>query len=112
MYLHNSFILLGVVSGPRRRMPRLFLVTDDYLANGMLCAILERGVRIPEDVGFVCCTTGGFSPVFPKTLSRFEFDPFENGEIAARWVLEWLTERKPFPAAVLRTRFIEGETLS
>lgn len=104
--------MLRVIAGPRRRMPRLFLVTDDYLANGMLCAILERGVRVPEDVGFVCCTTGGFSPVFPKALSRFEFDPFENGEIAARWVLEWLTERKPFPAAVLRTRFIEGETLS
>jgi len=71
----------------RHAFPDLFLFWDDFVAQGALTALLSRGVRIPEDVKVVSLTNKGLGPVFPLSLTRFEFDGAAVGEKVAVFVL-------------------------
>lgn len=90
--------------------PDLYFVTDDYVARGMLMAFATIGVKIPEDVRFVCAAPRGVCPVFCKSLSRMEFDAYTCGEESARRILAWLDHRRPFPNTPIESRFVAGET--
>ena len=60
-------------------LPDLFYFTDDYLAMGAITALLEAGVKIPEDVRIVTFANRGFGPVMSKSFARIEYDPVESG---------------------------------
>ena len=102
----------SLLASRHRSFPDAYLVTDDYKATGMLTGFPEGSVRLPEDVGFVCCTTGGFCPVYTKPIAQIETTPCKWGEIAAERILRWLLERKPFPNDNLQAVFVPGETLA
>ena len=90
--------------------PDLYYVCDDHVARGMLMAFATFGVRVPEDVRFVCSAMTGFRPVFSKSVAAIVSDPYPNGDEIARRVLAWLTERRPFPAVPIESDYVEGET--
>lgn len=90
--------------------PDLYYVCDDHVARGMLMAFATFGVRVPEDVRFVCSAMTGFRPVFPKSVAAIVSDPYPDGDEVARRVLAWLTKRRPFPAPPVESVFAEGET--
>ena len=92
-------------------LPDLLFFTDDYLTMGALPVLLERGLRIPEDVRLVTVANKGFGPVFSKSFARIEFDVEAWGEFTARRFLAWLrkgashsAERAPEPV------YLPGET--
>ena len=82
---------------PRETWPDLILWADDFLAFGGLTALQELGVRIPDDVYAVTLANKGFGPVYPRTLTRFEFDSVETGRLAALNVLSRLKGADPGP---------------
>ena len=90
--------------------PDLYYVCDDHVARGMLMAFAVFGVRVPEDVRFVCSAMTGFRPVFSRSVATIVSDPYPNGDEVARRVLDWLTKRRPFPASPVESVFAEGET--
>ena len=93
------------------RWPDLYYVSDDYVARGMLQALAAFGVRVPEDVRFVCSACAGFRPIFgAKSVAVLESAPYRRGAEVARRVLGWLTARRPFPSAPLERTFVEGDT--
>lgn len=94
----------------RGRFPDLFLVWDDYVARGFLTAMLARGIRIPADVKAVVFANAGFSPVFPKTLTRIEHDPVRCGERAAGFILSVLGKGRIPPPPVLTPSYVIGES--
>ena len=75
---------------PKATWPQLVLFADDFLAFGGLTALQELGVRAPDDVYVVTLANRGFGPVYPRTLTRFEFDPIETGRVAAQKILSHL----------------------
>ena len=90
--------------------PDLYYVCDDHVARGMLMAFATFGVRVPEEVRFVCNAMTGFCPIFPKSVAAIVSKPYPNGDEIARRVLDWLTKRRPFPASPVESVFAEGET--
>lgn len=88
----------------------LLFIADDYLAMGAIPALLESGVRIPEDVRLVTHYNRGFGPILTKSIARFETDPAAYAREIAHGIVEWLkTDR--FPALALPSlRYVRGDT--
>ena len=68
----------------------LLFVADDHLALGVIPALLESGVRIPEDLKFVTQYNKGFGLVLTKSLARIECDTAAAAAEFARGVAEWI----------------------
>lgn len=93
-----------------RRPTDAILFNDDYLAIGGIEAILEAGLRIPEDIRVVAYSNKGNEPVFGRSLARIENDPAADADAVADYVLALLEGRRA-TAPRLRLRFVPGESL-
>ena len=94
----------------RKRLPDLFLFTDDYLAQGALVALAVAGVRIPEDVAVVTHANKGLGPVWVKPLSRLEMDPGAHGRAVSEAVVGYLKTGMFPPDLELGSVWKTGET--
>lgn len=90
--------------------PDLYYVCDDHVAQGMLMAFATFGIRVPEQVMFVCNAIAGFRPMFSKAVASVVISPYSDGDEIARRVLAWLTERRPFSATPVESVYVDGET--
>jgi DNA-binding LacI/PurR family transcriptional regulator len=102
-------LMLRRFQRPRETWPDLVFWTDDYLAVGGLSALQGLGVRIPGDVFAVTLANKGFVPAFPRTLTRFEFDPVATGKAAAANIIDRLEGRATGPILDI-VSYVVGET--
>ncbi len=94
----------------RAHLPDVILFDDDYIATGGIVALLEAGLRIPDDVRVVTYSNRGNELVTAVPLARIEIDPETWAEAVANYVLAQLAgHRAPVPRPKLR--FIPGESL-
>lgn len=96
-------------SRPRADWPQLVFWTDDFLAVGGLAGLSEMGVSIPRDVFAVTVANKGFAPVYPRSLSRFEFDPAATGRAAAGAILARIAGAAAPPVMDV-VRYIPGDS--
>ena len=92
------------------RLPDVLLFTDDHLAQGGLLALMERGVRVPEDVKVVTHANRGLGPFWVKPLTRLEMDPVAQGAAVAQAVLEYFKTRHLPSGLVLGSEWKLGRT--
>ena len=92
------------------RLPDVLLFTDDHLAQGGLLALMERGVRVPEDVKVVTHANRGLGPFWVKPLTRLEMDPVAQGAAVAQTVLEYFKTRHLPSGLVLGSEWKPGRT--
>ena len=93
-------------------LPDLFFFWDDFVASGALMALLDAGVRVPEDVKVVTLSNRGNCPVFPKSLARIEIDPFQNGMVLSEHVLRHLAPSRRKACRTVGYRYIRGQTFA
>ena len=75
-------------------------------------AIAYAGLKVPEDIRLVTFANKRLGPVYPRELTRMEFDAREAGEVLSAAVLEYL-ETGVYPMnSVVRPIWIEGETMT
>ena len=86
-------------------------VTDDYLASGALMAIAHAGLKAPEDIRLVTFANKRLGPVYPRELTRIEFDAYHAGEVLSAAVLEYLRTGVYPSNSVVGPEWIEGETM-
>jgi len=91
--------------------PQLYVVTDDFLAAGMLVGFMSMDVEIPRDVRFVSYSNGGFGPFFTKPVAKIEQNADNNADEIAKRICNWLLHHNPFPNTYLKAKFIVGRTL-
>ena len=94
----------------RARLPGVLLFDDDYLAVGGIAALLEAGLRIPEDVRIVVSTNKGNEPALGVTLARVENDPVSSADSLSSYVIDLLEGRRATPPR-FKLRFVPGESL-
>ena len=92
------------------KLPDVFLFTDDHLAHGGLLALMERGIKIPEDVKVVTHANRGSGPFWVKPLTRLEMDPVAQGAAVAKAVLDYFRTRILASGIVLGSDWKAGET--
>lgn len=71
-------------------VPDAVYFADDYACRGGLMALLEHGVRIPEDLQVVSLTNRGHTPSFIRPLTRLEMNPYAHAEAMEQLVLDAL----------------------
>lgn len=91
-------------------LSELIFFTDDYLTLGAVPVLLERGVRIPQDVKVVSLANRGFGPVFPKRLTRIETDCLGDAERIARSIIGWMRTDNISGIDSISPRYLLGET--
>lgn len=92
------------------KLPDVLLFLDDWVCAGAMTALLEAGVRVPEDVCVVTLSNKGLGPVFSKAFTRMEVDHALYASVASEAVLAHLEGRR-FPQGLsLSARYVEGET--
>ena len=57
--------------------PDALLIADDNLYRGAAAAILELGIRVPQDLLVVTHSNRGSGMLYPVPAARLEFDPAE-----------------------------------
>ena len=93
-------------------LSQAFFFGDDYLAFGAMGALLEAGLRIPQDVGFATEMNQGFSPCFAHDLTGIRFDSRTFADAVVRGIVHWLSSGD-FPQDLcLIPKYVPGRTLS
>ncbi len=92
------------------RLPDVLLFTDDHLAQGAVLALMEHGVRVPEDVRVVTHSNRGLGPFWTKPFTRLEMDPVAHGAKIADAILAYLRTRRLPAGIVLGSEWTSGET--
>ena len=106
---HAAFLRL--LADPRGCKTDLIYFSDDYLCRGALVALMQTGVRVPEDVRIVTWATRGNVPVYAKELSRLEVDPQADAVRVADFCCRVLTSGMPAERVSLGPAYVEGESL-
>ncbi len=88
----------------------LLFVADDHLALGVIPALLEGGVRIPEDLKLVTQYNKGFGLVLTKSLSRIECNPVATAVECARGIAEWIKTGRFPDLEVPAFAYVRGDT--
>lgn len=91
-------------------LPDLIYFADDHAAEAGLLSLALAGVRVPEDVKVVAWSNRGLAPVYAKSVTRIEMDPFANGESLSAYVLGLLGSGAVGPVPQMTPRYIVGET--
>jgi len=99
-----------ICSTRRPRLPDLLFVTDDYVASGILTAFDSFGIRIPDDVKFVCWANSGLGPVYHKNLTRMEIDPVRHGRTIADAAIRFLHDNDFKPDIEIAPIWVDGDT--
>lgn len=94
-----------------RHPPDAILFDDDYLASGGIPALLEAGLRIPDDIKVVTRSNAGDEFALGVSLARLEADPVADGDAIAAYALELLAGKRTAPPRLV-PRFIPGGSLS
>lgn len=94
----------------KRTRPDLILFCDDYLTAGGLMALAECGLKAPDDIKIVTLSNAGNCPFYPRDLTRFEVDAWEDANKLVHAVLQFL-EKGVLPGTVMfSARYVRGET--
>ena len=88
----------------------LYFFSDDYLASGALTALSYAGLKSPDDVRIATWANAGLGPVYPRELSRMEFDPVGTAKEASAAVVSYL-KTGVYPSGVVGAKWFAGETM-
>lgn len=94
---------------PRKNLPDAIFFYDDFIAMGGLMALASCGLTDPGKIRIATISNRGFASYWFQPLTRIENDPIANGDIIAKFVLDFLNGRHP-RAPKLPIRFIRGKT--
>ena len=103
-------VLMQRLGDARKSRPDLIFFSDDYLARGGFWALERLGLRAPEDIKVVSLVNTNNAPFYPRSLTRFEHDPFEAAKKMVQMILRYFGTGR-LPSTVLcNMRYVRGET--
>ena len=94
-----------------KALPDAFYFTDDYVCAGALAALAYAGIRAPQDVRVATWANKGNVPVYARTLSRVELDPWKNAEDVHAFCRSILSGDHGVKPPVLSPIWVEGSTM-
>ena len=100
-----------LIAGRKLSRDTVYFVADDYMASGALTALSYAGIHAPEDIRFATFANKRLGPIYPRDLSRMEFDAGKAGQILSDSVLEYLKTGKYPSGTVAGPAWIDGETI-
>jgi len=100
----------GLLTTHRKSLPDLVFVVDDNIACGAFLAILDAGIKVPDELRLAAWTHLGGGVVYPMPLTRMEMDPFDHGSRVVEAIVKHLSGGE-FPADIsLKPSYIVGKS--
>ena len=65
---------------------------------------------MPEDIRVVSHSNTGNAPFYPKPLTRFEHNPFDEAKKMVQMILLYFRTRRPPCTVLCNIRYVRGET--
>lgn len=100
----------GLAAKGRIDPDALYFISDDYLATGALTALSYAGLKTPEDIRIASWANAGLGPVYPRELSRMEFNPLDAVTVVASAAIAYL-KTGVYPSSVVGPKWFQGETM-
>lgn len=63
---------------------------DDYTAFGVIKAIGEKGIRVPEDIAVIGCDNTEYAEMWGTGLTSVDFNESRTGELAAEQMMDFI----------------------
>ena len=92
-------------------LPDAFYFTDDYLCAGALAALSDAGIRAPQDVRIATWANKGNVPIYARSLSRIEIDPWKNAAQTYAFCRAVLSGERGGKPPVLTPTWVPGATI-
>lgn len=103
-------VLMQRLVDGRKSRPDMIFFGDDYLARGGFLALERLGMHAPEDIKVVSLVNTGNVPFYPKPLTRFEHDPFDEAKKMVEMILRYFKTGRPPRTVLCNIRYVRGET--
>ncbi|MBM4160469.1 MAG: LacI family transcriptional regulator [Ignavibacteria bacterium] len=84
-----------ILNLPKERQPRAVVAVNDPAAFGAIKAILERGIRIPEEIAIVGFSDDIRAELMPTPLTTVRQPAYEVGKRAAQKLLAFIEGGSP-----------------
>lgn len=118
-FIHTSFTVedgrqAALQLLQKKNRPTALFATNDLLTLGMVVAVQQLGLRVPEDVSLIGFDNLMIAQVLGKTLTMITQPYQELGEQAARFLLDLIErphESKKRRVAMVLPIFHKGETV-
>jgi DNA-binding LacI/PurR family transcriptional regulator len=91
-------------------LPEAFLVLDDVIASGVIFALQEKNIRIPEQAALLTLSVKGIELLSPAPLTRIEYDPEELMRKSFELLFDKLNGRKSSPCRKYCPALIVGKS--
>src|SRR3954469_7879986 len=96
-----------------RNRPTAVTCYNDLVAMGLCKALLQLGIRCPEDVSVVGFDDINFCENFFVPLTTIRVPKFEMGKLAAQMLIEWIESKQSIPPQKIyleATLIVRGST--
>ncbi|WP_127837265.1 LacI family DNA-binding transcriptional regulator [Clostridium prolinivorans] len=90
--------------------PTAFVVTDDVMAFGVLDAVKEKGLKIPEDIEIISFNNIPSSELINPSLTSVEINAYSLGYEAAKLIIEAIKGENEQNKIIVPTKIIYRET--
>ena len=106
----QGYFAMREIFGERNGLPTAIFCGNDNIAMGVMQAILEKGLKIPEDISLI--GVDNLQLRLGKGLMLTTVDPMEIqiGETMVTKLLDLIQGKKPQKETIIPTRIIERET--
>ncbi|HEX7056028.1 MAG TPA: LacI family DNA-binding transcriptional regulator [Bacilli bacterium] len=96
----KSYQMMKQVLAAGSKLPTAMFAASDMMAISAMRAVLEAGLKIPEDIAFIGIDNIDFSQYTSPPLSTIHIPKFEIGHIAAKTLVDYLQDRYPVPVKI------------
>ena len=103
-------VLIQRLGDGRKSRPDMIFFSDDYLARGGFLALERLGMHAPEDIKVVSLVNTGNAPFYPKPLTRFEHNPFDEAKKMVQMILRYFGTGRLPRTVLCNMRYVRGET--
>ncbi len=96
----KSYQTMKRVLADHSRLPTAMFAASDMMAISAMRAVLETGLKIPEDMAFIGIDNIDFSQYTSPPLSTVHIPKFEIGQIAAKTLIDYLNGKYDLPVEI------------
>jgi len=94
-----------------RELPTALFVASDTIAFGVIRALNEKGIKVPDDISVIGFDDVPLSSFFIPALTTLSFSGYQSGVVAGEMLIELIDEKiKPGKRILLETKLIERES--
>lgn len=110
-YTFQSGYLAGKEFLNFTKFPQAIIAANDLMAIGIIRALEEKGLRIPQDIGVAGFGNIPLSSLIKPKLTTIEIPAYNIGQEAALILLSYMRrKRKRVKAKIIDTKLIKGES--